>query len=35
MQKVPRGVTSDFDHAAIREQGSFHGKKLSKYCQRA
>jgi hypothetical protein len=34
MQKVPRAVAGDFDHATIREQGSLHGRKLSKYCQR-
>ena len=33
MQKVPRAVTGDFDHAAVGEQGSLHGKKLSKYCK--
>ena len=26
MQKAPRAVTGDFDHATVREQGSFHGK---------
>jgi hypothetical protein len=26
MQKVPRAVTGDFDHAAVGEQGSLHGK---------
>jgi hypothetical protein len=34
MQKVPRAVTGDFDHATFWKQGSLHGKKLSKYCQR-
>jgi hypothetical protein len=29
MQKVPRAVTGDFDHATVGEQGSLHGKKLS------
>ena len=33
MQKVPRAVTGDFDHATVGEQGSLHGKKLSKYRQ--
>jgi len=34
MQKAPRAVTGDFDHATVGKQGSLHGKKLSKYCQR-
>ncbi len=26
MQKVPRAVTGDFDHATVGQQGSLHGK---------
>jgi hypothetical protein len=26
MQKASRAVTGDFDHAAVGEQGSLHGK---------
>ena len=33
MQKAPRAVTGDFDHATVGKQGSLHGKKLSKYCK--
>jgi hypothetical protein len=33
MQKAPCAVTGDFDHATVGEQGSLHGKKLSKYRQ--
>jgi len=33
MQKAPRAVTGDFDHATVGKQGSLHGEKLSKYCK--
>jgi hypothetical protein len=26
MQKAPRAVTGDFDHATVGEEGSLHGK---------
>jgi hypothetical protein len=29
MQKAPRAVTGDFDHATVGEESSLHGKKPS------